>query len=69
MITKRDIQLGKRIKRLRRGSGLTQEKLAELVGVSLKYIQYLEVAQNRPSLKLLYKLAKVLKVKPGDLLS
>lgn len=68
MITQRDIRLGKRIKRFRKQRELSQEELAKLVGVTTKYIQYLETAKNRPSLKLLYRLADKLGVKPGDLL-
>jgi transcriptional regulator with XRE-family HTH domain len=67
MVTKQDIQLGKRIKRARKRRGLTQEKLAELVRVTPKYISYLEAAKYRPSLKLLYKLADKLGLKTGDL--
>lgn len=67
MITNRDRQLANRIKRLRKQRGLTQEQLAEQVGVTAKYIQYLEAAKYRPSLKLLYKLADKLGVKIGDL--
>ena len=68
MITKRDLQLGRRLKRLRKQRDLTQEQLAEQVGVTPKYIQYLEAAKYRPSLTLLYKLAVKLGVQPGDLL-
>ena len=67
MITKRDIRLGRQIKRLRKKRSLTQEQLAELVRVTPKYIQYLEKGKYRPSLKLLYRLAQKLGVKTGDL--
>ena len=67
MITKNDKRLGKRIRQLRKKSKLTQEQLADKVGVTPKYIQYLESANRIPSLKLLYKIAKELDVKVRDL--
>ena len=67
MITKNDKRLGGSIKLLRRKSKMTQEQLAERVGVTPKYIQYIESAKRVPSLKLLYKIARVLGVKVKDL--
>lgn len=66
MITQQDIQLSQRIKRFRRRQKLTQEKLAELLNINPKYLQRLEAGKHRPSLKLLYKLAAKLGMKPGD---
>jgi len=54
--------LGKRIKKLRKFNELTQEELAEKVNVSRAYIGYIEQARNTPSLELLQKIARVLKV-------
>lgn len=54
--------LGKRIQRIRKSVGLTQEELAEKVNVSRAYIGYIEQARNTPSLELLEKIAKVLRV-------
>lgn len=68
MITKKDIRLGKNIKRIRKNKNLTQEKLAEMVKVTPKYIQYIESAKRSPSLKSLYKIAKSLDVKVKDLM-
>lgn len=67
-ITQNDVKLGKRIRRFRRQIGLTQEKLAERVGVSVTHIGLTETAKRRVSLKTLQKIAKVLKVKTRDLL-
>lgn len=69
MITKSDKRLGKRIRQLRKKNKLTQEQLAEKVRVTPKHIQYIESAKRIPSLKLLYKIARVLKVKVRDLFS
>ena len=59
--------LGKRIQRIRKSTGLTQEELAEKVNVSRAYIGYIEQARNTPSLELLEKIAKVLRVDIKDL--
>jgi transcriptional regulator with XRE-family HTH domain len=68
MITKRDLRLGKSIKHFRKQQKLTQEKLAEKVRVTPKYIQFIESAKRKPSLKLLYRIATAFKVKPSQLL-
>ena len=54
--------LGKRIQKMRKMAGLTQEELAEKVNVSRAYIGYIEQARNTPSLELLEKIAKVLRI-------
>jgi transcriptional regulator with XRE-family HTH domain len=57
----------KRIKKHRGEIGMTQEDLAEKVGVSRVYIGYVEQGRNTPSLEILEKIAKNLKVKLRDL--
>lgn len=59
--------LGKRIQRQRKLIGLTQEELAEKVNVSRAYIGYIEQARNTPSIELLEKIAKVLRVNIKEL--
>ena len=49
------------IKILRTKLGLTQEELAEKVGVRRETIVFLEQGKYNPSLKLAYDVAKVLK--------
>ena len=68
MITENDRRLGKQIQRLRKKMGLTQEGLAEKVKLSTKYIQFIETAHRRPSLKTIQKIARVLNVKAKDLI-
>lgn len=58
----------KRIKKYRSDIGMTQEDLAEKVGVSRVYIGYVEQGRNSPSLEILEKIAKSLKVKISDLI-
>ena len=53
---------GTRIKYLRKLSGLSQEKLAELTGLSTKTISYIENSKNTLSFNKLPLLAKALNV-------
>jgi len=50
-----------RIKEYRAKHNLTQEKLAEMVGVRRETIIFLEQGKYNPSLRLAYHVAKVLK--------
>ncbi len=59
--------IGIKIKQLREQSGLTQEKLAEIAGISLDYMGKIEVNINKPGLKTILKLANALKVEPYKL--
>lgn len=67
MVTEKDKKLGKRIQKLRKKVGMTQEQLAEKVKLSAKYIQFIESGNRIPSLKTVYKIAHVLGVKAQDL--
>lgn len=57
-----------RLKKMREERGWTQEFLAERVGVSRNTIARIEIGNRRPSLDLLERLAKALRVKVGELL-
>lgn len=59
--------IAKKIKELRGKKRLTQEKLAEIVGVSVNYIGYIEQNKRVPSIKTADKIARALGVKFGDL--
>lgn len=59
--------LGKKIRKLRKEQGLTQEKLAEQLRISTVYIGYIEQGKGRPSLKLLMKIARKFDVRVEDL--
>jgi len=63
------LSLGLRIKTMRKARGFTQQKLAEMVGVSRTYIQTLESNRRLPSMKLLQNLARALDVSLSDLVS
>ena len=53
---------GSRVRYLRKISGLSQEKLAELTGLSTKTISYIENSKNTLSFNKLPLLARALKV-------
>lgn len=61
--------LGKRIQKLRVGKGITQEELAEKVGISRAYMGFIEQGGSAPSLEVLGEVAAALKVKISDLLN
>jgi len=61
--------LKNKIKLFRNNLGLTQEELANKVGVRRETIVFLEQDKYNPSLKLAMEIAKVLKVKVDDLFS
>mgnify|MGYP002624395772 CR=1 FL=1 len=58
--------LGLRIKEIRKSLNMTQEKLAELVGIGTPNISYIENGKFAPSVDTLEKMAKVMKVKPYE---
>ena len=53
-----ELKIGRKIVELRRKKGMTQEQLAELVGVRRETIMRLEKAQYNPSLKLAVDLSR-----------
>ena len=59
--------ISKKIKELRKNKSLTQEELAEMVGVSVNYIGYIEQNKRIPSIKTADKIARALGVKFGEL--
>ena len=61
-------QLGKKLKEVRLKNNLTQEVLAEKVGIHPTYVGKLEGGKNNPSILMLYKFSKVLNIELKDLL-
>lgn len=53
------MSLGERIKEQRKKSGLSQEKVAEFVGVSRQAVTKWETGQSAPSTENLFKLAEI----------
>ncbi len=61
------VLLAKRLKQLRKSKGLTQEKLAELIGRDTKHISKLELAGSYPSIETLNRIANALQVELKDI--
>ena len=60
-------KLGQNLKKYRLKKGLTQEFLAEKVGIHPTYVGKLESGKNNPSVKMLYKITRTLEIKLPDL--
>ncbi len=58
--------LGARIKELRKAKKLSQEELAELVGIEPRHMSRIEVGKSYPSLDRLERIAKALDVELRD---
>jgi len=60
-------RFGKRLRQIRRQKDITQEQLAEAVGISPTFLSNLERGINGPSFEILEKLSQVLHVPVRDL--
>ncbi|MGE4297902.1 MAG: helix-turn-helix domain-containing protein [Desulfovibrionaceae bacterium] len=60
--------VGAKIRILRKGSGLSQQALAERAGVSYKYLGEIERGQVSLSVEILLKIAQALNVQSTDIL-
>ena len=67
MNTKILCNLGENIKKYRLKANLTQEQLAEIVGIHPTYVGKLEGGKNNPSVKMVYKITRALKIKFCDI--
>lgn len=61
-------RLGKRIRAIRRSRKITQEEVAYQAKIDYSYLNEIENAKRNPSLTILSKIAKVLKVPLSELL-
>jgi len=59
--------LGSRIKSLRTANGMTQEQMADQIGISRQKYARIEGGSNNITLEILSKIAKVLGVQVGDI--
>lgn len=59
--------MGRKIQKLRKREKITQEEFAARLGISRTYMGYVEQGRESPSLKLLLKIARRLKVSIEDL--
>jgi transcriptional regulator with XRE-family HTH domain len=60
--------VGLNFRRLRIANGLTQEKAAELTGISQQYLSSLEAGRRNPTVVTLFELTDPLGATPIDLL-
>lgn len=59
-------EVGKKIKKIRKKQGITQEKLAEMIGIEVPSLSNIETGKFSPSTETLQKLSQVLNVKPWE---
>lgn len=61
-------EIGNRIRRYRKESGLTQEQLAKRINVTKSRVSNWEQGINRPDADIIGNICRALKVSPSDLL-
>jgi putative transcriptional regulator len=61
--------LGKKIQKLRKQMGVSQDKFSEMLNISRVYVGFIEQGRYSPSLKLLMKMARKFGVKVEELFS
>ena len=61
-------RLAANLRRLRHERGWSQEEFAERVGIHRTYVSDLERGARNPTIAIVERLAKPLKIKPGSLL-
>ena len=61
-------QLGQMLVKFREDAGLTQNEVADALEVSTRSVQRFEAGKDSPKYTTLFKLARLFKVHPGELL-
>lgn len=56
------IKIGKNIQKIKKSNGYTQEKLAEEIEVSVRYISDIEQDKSKPSYEVLIKICNVFQI-------
>jgi transcriptional regulator with XRE-family HTH domain len=59
--------IGARIKGIRKGRGMSQEQLAEKIGISPKYLSSIERGKENPTLDVFTKMAESLNVELSEI--
>ena len=60
-------RFGQRILGIRRQKGMTQERFAELLDISVDFLSLIERGRNVPSFETLERMAKRLRMEPREL--
>ena len=60
--------IGQKIRKTRKARGLSQEQLAEKIGISTTHISHIETGNTKLSLPVFVNLAKVLEVRTDELI-
>ena len=61
-------EIGQRIRKIRKARGLSQEQLAELIGISTTHMSHIETANTKLSLPVFVEIANILEVQTDALL-
>lgn len=61
-------QIGQQIRKYRKAHGLSQEQLAERIGISVTHMSHIETGNTKLSLPVFVEIAAVLEVQTDDLL-
>jgi len=61
-------EIGQRIRKKRRAAGLSQDQLAEKIGISTTHMSHIETGNTKLSLAVFVELAKLLEVRTDELL-
>ena len=56
------------LRQFRQKAGLTQEQMAERMGVSVGFFGMMEVGRRWPNIDMLFRIAEALGVRPGELI-
>ncbi len=62
------LDFGRRVKRRRQALTLSQPELAKRAGISRGYLARVELGMQSPTLEVIERLARALRVTPGELL-
>jgi len=63
------IKIGKNLQQIRKSNGYTQEKLAENIEVSVRYISDIEQDRAKPSYEVLIRICNLFQITPNQIFS
>lgn len=66
-IDERMIAFGKRVREVRKGKGISQERLAEMAGIDRSYMGNIERGEKNITLKKVYEICDALEIKIQDI--